>query len=44
MAEHQETLDRLEQNGVKDFVLVRSLVQPRPIGLSAAAIAACRVP
>jgi hypothetical protein len=24
MAEHQETLDRLEANGVKDFVLVRS--------------------
>jgi hypothetical protein len=23
MAEHQETLDRLEANGVKDFVLVR---------------------
>ena len=23
MAEHQETLDRLEGNGVKDFVLVR---------------------
>ena len=43
MAEHQETLDRLEHNGVKDFVLVRPM-QPRPSGLSVPAIAACRVP